>query len=42
MLGSYNEHVWREVVGFSEEDYEALGAAGHISREFRKPDGRPL
>ena len=40
VMGAANEHVWREIVGFSEEDYEAFGAAGHISPRVPQA-GRP-
>jgi crotonobetainyl-CoA:carnitine CoA-transferase CaiB-like acyl-CoA transferase len=33
-LGEHNEYVYREVLGVSEAEYEALEAAGHIRRDF--------
>ncbi len=40
-LGDANEYVWREVVGLTGEEYQALVAGGHISEDYLKPDGTP-
>ena len=34
MLGEHNDHVWRQLVGLDDEDYERLVADGQISMEF--------
>ena len=33
-LGEHNDYVYREVIGVSEAEYDALKAAGHVSMEF--------
>jgi crotonobetainyl-CoA:carnitine CoA-transferase CaiB-like acyl-CoA transferase len=33
-MGEHNDYVYREVIGVSEEEYEALKAAGHVSMDF--------
>jgi hypothetical protein len=34
--------VFREVVGLGEEEYAALEAGGHLSRDYLGTDGSPL
>jgi crotonobetainyl-CoA:carnitine CoA-transferase CaiB-like acyl-CoA transferase len=41
-FGAANDYVWREVAGFSDTEFEALRAGGHISRDYRAADGTPL
>ncbi|MGK2965904.1 MAG: CaiB/BaiF CoA transferase family protein [Tepidiformaceae bacterium] len=33
-MGEYNDYVYRDVIGVSEEEYEALKAGGHVSMDF--------
>jgi crotonobetainyl-CoA:carnitine CoA-transferase CaiB-like acyl-CoA transferase len=33
-MGEHNDYVYREVLGVSDDEYEALKAAGHIDDEF--------
>ncbi len=42
VLGGDNEAVFRDLVGLSAEEYEALDADGHLSRDYLAPDGTPL
>jgi crotonobetainyl-CoA:carnitine CoA-transferase CaiB-like acyl-CoA transferase len=41
-LGADNDHVYREVLGLSDDEYGALGAAGHLSLAYLQPDGTPF
>lgn len=34
MFGEHNEYVYREVLGYSDDEIEALRAAGHIATEY--------
>ncbi|MEE9284209.1 MAG: CoA transferase [Dehalococcoidia bacterium] len=34
LLGEHNEHVYRELLAFREEDYRRLEAAGHIGMDY--------
>ena len=34
MLGQDNEYVYREILGFSDEEYRAFAEAGHIGTEY--------
>ena len=38
-MGVDNDYVWREVVGVSDAEYEALRAGGHFSLDYLRPDG---
>jgi hypothetical protein len=40
-LGADNDYVYREVLGLSDAEYEALDDGGHISLDYLKPDGTP-
>jgi crotonobetainyl-CoA:carnitine CoA-transferase CaiB-like acyl-CoA transferase len=42
VLGGDNEAVWKGVVGLTDDDYAALVADGHISRDYLAPDGSSL
>lgn len=42
VLGGDNEAVFKDVVGMSDEEYAALDADGHLSRDYLGPDGTPL
>jgi crotonobetainyl-CoA:carnitine CoA-transferase CaiB-like acyl-CoA transferase len=33
-MGEHNEYVYKQVIGVSDEEYETLKAAGHISMDF--------
>ena len=33
-LGDSNDYIWRDVVGLSDEEYEALNAGGHLSLDY--------
>lgn len=41
MLDEHNEAVYRGVLGLDDEAYAALGADGHLSRDYLRPDGAP-
>jgi crotonobetainyl-CoA:carnitine CoA-transferase CaiB-like acyl-CoA transferase len=41
-MGDHNDYVYREVLGLSDEEYAALEADGHISRDYLDSDGNPL
>ena len=34
LLGEHNDYVYREVLGYSDAEYEALRAAGHVGTEY--------
>ena len=38
-LGADNEYVFKDVLGFTLEEYEALDAAGHLSLDYLQADG---
>ena len=40
-LGVDNDYVFREVGGFSDVEYAALDADGHLSLDYLQPDGTP-
>jgi crotonobetainyl-CoA:carnitine CoA-transferase CaiB-like acyl-CoA transferase len=42
VLGGDNEAVLRDVVGLNDEEYAALAADGHLSRDYLTPDGTPM
>ncbi len=42
IMGGDNEAVWQELVGLSAEEYGELDAEGHLSLDYRGPDGQPL
>ncbi|MEM8922936.1 MAG: CoA transferase [Actinomycetota bacterium] len=42
VMGGDNEAVFRNVVGLDAEEYAALEADGHLSRDYLGPDGAPL
>jgi len=42
IMGGDNEAVFRDLLGFSDEDYQALDADGHLSTAYLGPDGTPL
>lgn len=42
VLGGDNEAVFRELLGLDEEEYAALEADGHLSLDYRGPDGASL
>ena len=42
VLGGDNEAVFRDLVGLSAEEYAALDADGHLSRDYLAPDGTSL
>jgi len=41
-MGDDNDHVWREVAGFTDDELEQLDADGHIATTYFGPDGNPL
>lgn len=41
-LGEDNEYVYREVLGYSDEDYAQLEKAQHIAEDYLSPGGQPL
>ncbi len=40
-LGDSNDHVFRQVLGMTDDDFQALVDAGHISLDYLQPDGTP-
>jgi crotonobetainyl-CoA:carnitine CoA-transferase CaiB-like acyl-CoA transferase len=40
-LGADNDHVLRHVLGLSDDEYQALDDAGHLSLDYLQPDGTP-
>jgi crotonobetainyl-CoA:carnitine CoA-transferase CaiB-like acyl-CoA transferase len=40
-LGVDNDYVFREVGGFSDDEYAALDAEGHLSLDYLQADGTP-
>ena len=42
VLGGDNEAVFRDLVGLSAEEYQALDTDGHLSHYYLGPDGNPL
>jgi benzylsuccinate CoA-transferase BbsF subunit len=34
MLGEHNDYVYRKLLGYSDEEIEALRAAGHITMDY--------
>lgn len=42
VLGGDNEAVFRDLLGMTPEEYAALDADGHLSLDYRGPDGTPL
>ncbi|MEL6981139.1 MAG: CoA transferase, partial [Actinomycetota bacterium] len=42
VLGGDNESVLKDLVGLSDDEYAALEADGHLSRDYLGPDGAPL
>ena len=38
-LGDANHRVWRDIVGFDEDEYRSFADAGHIAADYLKPDG---
>ncbi len=40
-MGADNEYVYRDILGLSDDEYEALAADGHLSLDYLDPDGRP-
>jgi crotonobetainyl-CoA:carnitine CoA-transferase CaiB-like acyl-CoA transferase len=41
-LGEDNEYVYKEILGFSDEDYRQLEKSHHIAEDYLSPDGQPL
>ena len=41
-MGYDNDYVWRDVAGLTDDEYEKLGADGHLSTVYFGPDGQPL
>ena len=41
-LGVHNDAVYRDLLGLSDEEYDALAADGHLSRDYLGVDGEPL
>lgn len=41
-MGQDNEYVYRELLGMSQEEYDALDAEGHLARGYLKSDGSLL
>ncbi|MEM9615711.1 MAG: CoA transferase [Actinomycetota bacterium] len=42
VMGGDNEAVWRDLVGLTAEEYDKLDADGHLSLDYRGPDGASL
>ncbi|MEM7337570.1 MAG: CoA transferase [Actinomycetota bacterium] len=42
VMGGHNEAVYRDLLGLSAEEYQALDEEGHLSLDYRGPDGTPL
>ena len=42
MMGRDNDRVYREILGRSDADMEALAAGGHLADGYRDPSGRSL
>jgi benzylsuccinate CoA-transferase BbsF subunit len=40
-LGDANDEVYQGILGLSDEEYQALIDAGHISLDYLQPDGTP-
>jgi crotonobetainyl-CoA:carnitine CoA-transferase CaiB-like acyl-CoA transferase len=40
-LGADNDYVYREVLGLTDDEYDALDQAGHLTMDYLKPDGSP-
>ncbi len=40
-LGAENEHVFRQILGFDDDEYARLADNGHLSLDYLKPDGTP-
>ena len=39
MFGQDNEYVYRELLGYSEEEYASFEAAGHIGTDYARGVG---
>jgi crotonobetainyl-CoA:carnitine CoA-transferase CaiB-like acyl-CoA transferase len=42
VLGGDNEHVFKDIVGLSDDDYADLDAGGHLRLDYVDPEGNPL
>ena len=42
VLGGHNEEVFRDLLGLTAEEYQALDADGHLSLDYLAPDGSSL
>jgi len=41
-LGEDNDYVYRDILGFDDDRYEAAKAAGHVTLDYLQPDGSPM
>ncbi len=41
-LGQHNREVFVDLVGMSDDEYDALGADGHLHTAYLTPDGTPM
>jgi crotonobetainyl-CoA:carnitine CoA-transferase CaiB-like acyl-CoA transferase len=41
-LGEDNAYVYKEILGFSDEDYAQLEKSQHIAEDYLSPDGQPV
>lgn len=42
ILGGDNEAVFKDLLGYSDDEYAELDAGGHLSHDYRGPDGTSL
>ena len=41
-LGADNEYVYKELLGCTDEEYEAMREEGHISLDYLDAEGNPI
>jgi crotonobetainyl-CoA:carnitine CoA-transferase CaiB-like acyl-CoA transferase len=41
-LGEDNEYVYKDILGYGDEDYEQLVKEQHVAEDYLSPDGQPL